>query len=181
MSEAKTEMDKALAVGIRTAASFYHAGTIAAAAGDATAARKYWEQSLSTCSTSAAAGWRAHVSREKRLEQREKRMEQGEGQRRREPSSAGRKGMDWREWGRLALVAAIGVLAWPSAGFAPTALTGGVNGRVKDATGAALPGANVSIASASVGVTREATTDAQGSFSILLDRLQGAHPTGAVP
>ena len=55
LSEAKTEMDKALAVGIRTAASFYHAGTIAAAAGDATAARKYWEQSLSTCSTSAVA------------------------------------------------------------------------------------------------------------------------------
>ena len=55
LSEAKTEMDKALAVGIRTAASFYHAGTIAAAAGDATAARTYWEQSLSTCSTSAVA------------------------------------------------------------------------------------------------------------------------------
>jgi tetratricopeptide (TPR) repeat protein len=54
-SEAKTEMDKALAVGIRAAASFYHAGTIAAAAGDATAARKYWEQSLSTCGTSAVA------------------------------------------------------------------------------------------------------------------------------
>jgi hypothetical protein len=48
-------MDKALAVGIRTAASFYHAGTIAAAAGDATAARKYWKQSLSTCGTSAVA------------------------------------------------------------------------------------------------------------------------------
>jgi tetratricopeptide (TPR) repeat protein len=54
-SEAKTEMDKALAVGIRTAASFYHAGTIAAAAGDTSAARKYWEQSVSTCSTSAVA------------------------------------------------------------------------------------------------------------------------------
>lgn len=54
-SEAKTEMDKALAVGIRTATSFYHAGTIAAAAGDETAARKYWEQSLSTCGTSAVA------------------------------------------------------------------------------------------------------------------------------
>jgi tetratricopeptide (TPR) repeat protein len=54
--EAKTEMDKALAVGIRTAASFYHAGSVAAAAGDATAAQKYWEQSLSTCSTSVAAG-----------------------------------------------------------------------------------------------------------------------------
>jgi tetratricopeptide (TPR) repeat protein len=54
-SEAKKEMDKALAVGIRTATSFYHAGTIAAAAGDANAARKYYEQSLSTCSTSAVA------------------------------------------------------------------------------------------------------------------------------
>jgi hypothetical protein len=49
-------MEKALAVGIRTAASFYHAGSIAAAAGDATAAQKYWEQSLSTCSTSVEAG-----------------------------------------------------------------------------------------------------------------------------
>jgi hypothetical protein len=54
-SEAKTEMDKAVAVGIRTAASFYHAGTMAAATGDATAARKCWEQSLSTCGTSAVA------------------------------------------------------------------------------------------------------------------------------
>ena len=53
--EARAEMDTALAVGIRTAASFYHAGTIAAAAGDATAARKYWAQSLSTCGTSAVA------------------------------------------------------------------------------------------------------------------------------
>ena len=55
-SEARKEMEKALAVGIRTAASFYHAGAIAAAAGDATAAQKYWEQSISTCSTSVAAG-----------------------------------------------------------------------------------------------------------------------------
>jgi tetratricopeptide (TPR) repeat protein len=55
-SEAKTEMDKALAVGIRTAASFYRAGSIASAAGDRTAAQKYWEQSLSTCSTSVEAG-----------------------------------------------------------------------------------------------------------------------------
>jgi tetratricopeptide (TPR) repeat protein len=51
--EAKKPMDKALAVGIRTAASFYHAGAIAEAAGDAAAARKYWEQSLATCGTSA--------------------------------------------------------------------------------------------------------------------------------
>ena len=55
-SEAKKEMEKALAVGIRSAASFYHAGAIAAASGDATAAQKYWEQSISTCSTSEAAG-----------------------------------------------------------------------------------------------------------------------------
>ena len=54
-SDAKAEMDKALAVGIRTAASFYRAGAIAAASGDATAAQKYWEQSVSTCSTSVAA------------------------------------------------------------------------------------------------------------------------------
>lgn len=55
-TEAKTEMDKALAVGIRTAPGFYHAGSIAAAAGDAAAAQKYWEQSISTCSTSVSAG-----------------------------------------------------------------------------------------------------------------------------
>ena len=54
--EAKTEMDRALAVGIRTAASFYHAGSIAAAAGDATTAHEYWNQSISTCSTSVPAG-----------------------------------------------------------------------------------------------------------------------------
>jgi tetratricopeptide (TPR) repeat protein len=63
-SEAKTEMDKALAVGIRSAASFYHAGSIAAGAGDGTAAQKFWEQSLSTCSTSVAAGLaRAHLEK----------------------------------------------------------------------------------------------------------------------
>jgi tetratricopeptide (TPR) repeat protein len=54
-NDAKVEMDKALAVGIRTAASFYHAGSIAAAAGDATTAHEYWSQSISTCGTSVAA------------------------------------------------------------------------------------------------------------------------------
>ena len=52
----KAEMDKALAVGIRTAPSFYHAGSIAIAAGDATGAQNYWAQSVSTCSTSVEAG-----------------------------------------------------------------------------------------------------------------------------
>ena len=55
-SEARTEIDKALAVGIRTAGSFYHAGSIAAAAGDAGAAQAYWNQAISTCSTSVPAG-----------------------------------------------------------------------------------------------------------------------------
>ena len=54
--------------------------------------------------------------------------------------------MDWRRWGRVALAVAIAALGWTDAGFAQTALTGGVNGRVKHATGAALPGVNVSIA-----------------------------------
>jgi tetratricopeptide (TPR) repeat protein len=54
-SEAAAQMEKALAVGIRTATSFYHAGAIAEAAGDTTGARKYLEQSLATCSTSAVA------------------------------------------------------------------------------------------------------------------------------
>jgi tetratricopeptide (TPR) repeat protein len=54
--EAKTEMARALAVGIRTAASFYHAGSIAAAAGETTTAREYWNQAISTCSTSVPAG-----------------------------------------------------------------------------------------------------------------------------
>ena len=55
-NEARTEIDKALAVGIRTAGSFYHAGAIASAAGDTAAAHAYWNQSISTCSASVPAG-----------------------------------------------------------------------------------------------------------------------------
>jgi outer membrane receptor protein involved in Fe transport len=56
---------------------------------------------------------------------------------------------------------------------AQTALTGGVNGRVVDASGAALPGATVSIASAAADVTRETTSASDGSFAIL-----GLTPSG---
>src|SRR5688572_19790747 len=66
--------------------------------------------------------------------------------------------------GALAFVAAF--LLCPRAIDAQTALTGGVNGRVVDATGAALPGAAVTIASSSLGVTRDTTTSDDGSFAI---------------
>lgn len=72
-----------------------------------------------------------------------------------------------KRWKWIALVAALAILGRPGDGAAQTALTGGVNGRVTDATGGALPGATVSVASASVGVTREAMTDTQGRFAVL--------------
>ena len=53
--EARVEMDKALAVGIKQPISFYHAGAIAGAAGAPTDARAYLEQSLSTCNKSRVA------------------------------------------------------------------------------------------------------------------------------
>lgn len=53
--EGLVEMQKALAVGIRTASSFYHAGAIARGAGDETTARKMLEQSRETCATSPSA------------------------------------------------------------------------------------------------------------------------------
>lgn len=49
--EALVPMKKALAVGIKDAVSFYHAGAIALAAGAASDARSYLEQSVATCST----------------------------------------------------------------------------------------------------------------------------------
>jgi tetratricopeptide (TPR) repeat protein len=52
--DGQAEMKKALAVGIKDPVSFYHAGAIAAAAGAASDARNYLEQSLSSCSTSLA-------------------------------------------------------------------------------------------------------------------------------
>ena len=49
---------------------------------------------------------------------------------------------------------------------AQTALTGGVNGRISDPTGARVPGAVVEIASASLAVQRETTTGADGKFAV---------------
>jgi outer membrane receptor protein involved in Fe transport len=74
---------------------------------------------------------------------------------------------DWkRRLARVAITGALAILALPHALDAQTALTGGVNGHVVDATGAALPGAAVSIASGSLNITRETTTSDDGSFAI---------------
>ena len=53
--EARVEMEQALAVGIKQPDSFYHAGVISAAAGAPGDGRRYLEQSLATCGTSAVA------------------------------------------------------------------------------------------------------------------------------
>lgn len=45
-AEASRQIDKALAVGIRDATLFYHAGEIQSAFGKGTEARRYWQQSL---------------------------------------------------------------------------------------------------------------------------------------
>jgi tetratricopeptide (TPR) repeat protein len=47
-AEAWREMETALAVGIRDAVSFYHAGVIAEKAGDTSTAKKYFRMSLET-------------------------------------------------------------------------------------------------------------------------------------
>lgn len=53
--QALIEMEKALTVGIKQPISFYHAGAIAAGAGRSNDARRYLNQSLSTCGASAVA------------------------------------------------------------------------------------------------------------------------------
>ena len=53
--DARVEMEKALAVGIKSPVSFYRAGAIAAAAGAPSDARRYLEQSVSACGASAVA------------------------------------------------------------------------------------------------------------------------------
>ena len=53
--EALIQMDKALAVGLKQPVSSYHAGVIAADAGDAIKARLHLEQSVSTCGKSTVA------------------------------------------------------------------------------------------------------------------------------
>ena len=54
-TEARTEMDKVLAIGIRDPVLFYHAGMIAEKCRDAAAARKYFEASLTLASQSEVA------------------------------------------------------------------------------------------------------------------------------
>ena len=53
--QALIEIEKALTVGIKQPISFYHAGAIAAGAGRSNDARRYLNQSLSTCGASAVA------------------------------------------------------------------------------------------------------------------------------
>src|SRR4051794_676633 len=43
---------------------------------------------------------------------------------------------------------------------------GGIQGLVKDATGAALPGATVTVQSTDIGLVRTAITDSAGSFNL---------------
>ena len=53
--DALVEMQKALAIGIKQPVSFYHAGAIAAAAGAPADARRWLEESVSTCGASGVA------------------------------------------------------------------------------------------------------------------------------
>jgi tetratricopeptide (TPR) repeat protein len=54
-TEARRQIEKALAVGTRDAALYYHAGVIEAASGEGTAAIRYWQQSLGLDPTSEVA------------------------------------------------------------------------------------------------------------------------------
>ncbi len=55
LAEARKQMDKALAVGLRDASFFYHAGAIASKMKDASAAFQYFNDSLSVSAESEAA------------------------------------------------------------------------------------------------------------------------------
>jgi Flp pilus assembly protein TadD len=56
LAEAQRQMDKALAVGLRDASFFYHAGAIASKRKDVSAAVRYFNDSLSVSAESETAG-----------------------------------------------------------------------------------------------------------------------------
>ena len=63
--------------------------------------------------------------------------------------------------GRISLI----LLALVPVSLAQTAVTGGLNGVVKDSTGAVVPGATVTIVNTATGDTRVLTTNAAGRYS----------------
>ncbi|MGH9371680.1 MAG: carboxypeptidase regulatory-like domain-containing protein, partial [Vicinamibacterales bacterium] len=66
---------------------------------------------------------------------------------------------------RLSFVLALGVMAADTA--AAQTLYGGVVGVVRDAQGAVVPGVSVTIVNRDTNLTREATTDAQGTYNFV--------------
>jgi hypothetical protein len=65
------------------------------------------------------------------------------------------------------LTAMLCITLFGLAAHAQTALTGGLRGNITDSNGAAISGASVRIENKSLSVTQEATTDADGRFTIL--------------
>lgn len=72
----------------------------------------------------------------------------------------------WQVLVGTALVGCVMVIGEARVASAQTALTGGVNGRVADSSGATIPGATITIASDTLSFVRETVTGADGSFAV---------------
>ena len=70
-----------------------------------------------------------------------------------------------RTLARLLILALVGILAFPA--FSGAQITrGAVSGTVRDATGAVVPGASVTVTNMDTNISRSAVTDAQGFFRV---------------
>ena len=74
-----------------------------------------------------------------------------------------------------ALLLAVGLLAFRIPAVAQTPATGAVRGRVKDASGAVVAGATITIVNVSTGITRTTKTDADGAYAIVDVPLTGSY------
>ncbi|MGA2264323.1 MAG: carboxypeptidase-like regulatory domain-containing protein, partial [Acidobacteriota bacterium] len=63
----------------------------------------------------------------------------------------------------LAIAVAIGMMV-PIAALAQVTVTGEIHGLVKDPSGAVVPGAQIELKDQATGITKEAKSDAEGSF-----------------
>jgi hypothetical protein len=72
-----------------------------------------------------------------------------------------------RRTGRSFSVACLTLFVWTSCGIALAQVVGaGIQGSVKDAQGALLPGANVVVLNTGTGASYEQTTDQAGHFRV---------------
>src|ERR1700757_651744 len=72
--------------------------------------------------------------------------------------------MQWTKWGRLALIAALALFL--STASHAQAVYGTIFGSVTDSTGAAVPGATITVTDTNKGTTETATANESGAFTI---------------